>query len=120
MAYRKMTIPTSADWEESWTWWDLDPDTGAKVQAKNLTGWTGIWQFRARYGSPVVLAEISTANGRMVLGDGEGNIAVSLPHAVLVPLGGKESVMNCVLIDPEGQRHELFPGEAEFEPSATE
>ena len=66
-----------ASWDLSLTW-----KTGSPLAPVNLTGWSAAMQVRTEPGSGTVMLELSTGNGRIVLGGAAGTVNLSLGAGV--------------------------------------
>jgi hypothetical protein len=69
-----ITIYQGADWTLPLTWLDDDGDP------YDLSGWDFRVQIRDTQ-NDVLLAELSTGNGKIVVGSTSPNITLALPHA---------------------------------------
>jgi len=89
------TIEQGADWQLPLRW------TGAGLPV-DLTGYTALMQFRPAVDDPKVLLELSTANGRILLGGQLGTIVPRLDAKTTRSLWWTEAVYGLRLIRSDG------------------
>lgn len=107
---RTLTLYTSKDE------YDSDPSTAAK---KDWTGYTATMAVRSREADATAIVELSTVNGRIVLGGTAGTITLTLDDSVTAAIDPQVGVFDFVPNDGTDQLEPLFRGQLEFIHSST-
>lgn len=87
--------------------------------AINLTSYTARMQIRASVKAATTLAELTTANGGIVLGGAAGTIDLLLTATQTAAITAKRGVYDLELIDVSGVVLRLVEGAVEFSPEVT-
>jgi hypothetical protein len=108
---QNITFRPGADFKWPLVWKD------EKGKPVNLTGFSALMQFRESADSPLVIAEFSTANGRIVLGGATGSITIDMDAANtgLVTHRGA-LVYDLILVAPGGDDYPLLEGKVTIRP----
>jgi hypothetical protein len=99
-------IEVGADYHHNFYWMEQD-----KVTPINLTNFTAKMQIRSVAESPVVLLELSTDNGRIIISPVLGQIALNVSNIVtnsLAPI--KDAVYDLELYNVDGRAIRLVEG----------
>lgn len=83
----------------------------------NLTGYTARMQIRPEVESSEVLAELTTANGRITL-NAQGQITWTIPANVTATID-VDGVYDMELIEPGGHVHRLLKGKVRLDREVT-
>lgn len=105
---RNLTIYQGATFDDSAVW--KAGETKASVQPVDLTGCTARMQIREKIDSPTPLLELTTENGRIVLGGVTGEIAFSLDPVLTAALTWRSGVYDLEIVYPDGAVRRLFSG----------
>jgi hypothetical protein len=84
----------------------------------DLTGYTARMQIRAEIDDDDVMCELTTANGRIVLGGEEGTVRLIIESAVTETFDD-EGVYDLELIDSDGKVYRLLKGKVKVELEVT-
>jgi len=84
----------------------------------DLTGYTARMQIRTEIDADDVMCELTTANGRIVLGDEEGTVRLIIESAVTETFDD-EGVYDLELIDSDGKVYRLLKGKVKVELEVT-
>ena len=76
-----------------------------------LAGYSARMQVRPEIESALVLAELSTANGQIVLGAANGMLTATFTAAMTAGLDWVEGVYDLELVQPDGTPIRLFRGD---------
>lgn len=95
-AKRNLQIEQFATFRKVLTWRD------AKKRPINLTGWTAVLQMRSAASSDIVLFELSTANGGIVIDPLKGQITLHITNEQTAALGFTAAVYDLLLTAPGG------------------
>lgn len=85
----------------------------------DLTGCQARMQVRAQVASPDVLLELSTANGRIVLGGPAGTIALQLSATDTAALGFVAAVYDLEIVHADATVRRLLAGQVKLSPEVT-
>jgi len=77
----------------------------------DLTGCTAKMQIREKTGSPNVLIELSTTNGRVTLGGTAGTVEAELTATETAALKFSKAVYDLEITPPTGQPYRLLEGD---------
>lgn len=77
----------------------------------DLTGWTAHMQARPYEGAATVWVDLSTENGRIILGGLDGTIVLELLDTVTATIPADDGVYDLFLVPPSGQDVPLLEGE---------
>lgn len=123
---KNITVEQGADWRLLFVWKDKDNEP------RNLTGWSGRMQVRETVESKNVLFDLTTANGKIAIGNENGTVEIKIPAAMsqevkhnpkaLVWAEGKQGVTftyDLEMIDPAGNVTRLLQGAVFFVPEVT-
>ena len=91
-----LTVDQGTDWSETFTL--RSKATGTPI---DLTGYTARMQVRRDYDAPATLVELSTGNGRIVLGDEDGTVTLSLSASVTAGIA-RSGVWDIELVSSDG------------------
>lgn len=75
----------------------------------DFTGSTARMHIREKYSSPVILIELTTANGRIHLGD-DGSIELGLTAPVTAALNFSKAVYDLEIVPGTGQPYKIIKG----------
>jgi len=92
-----LQIPKGATFDVTLTWKNADRTP------KNLTGYTAKLQVRESIGSTLLL-EMSTSNGKIILGGAAGTIQLLLSAAETAALTWDEGIYDLFITGPSGTR----------------
>jgi hypothetical protein len=106
-------IEKGATFRQVLTWFD---SLGAPV---NLTGRTARMQVRKGMKSPLVVLDLTTENGGLVLGGSAGTITINISAAQTSAVAIAAGVHDLEVVGADGTVVRLFQGEAEFSPEVT-
>jgi len=84
----------------------------------DFTGSTARMHVREKYSSPTTLIELTTANGRIQLGD-DGSIDLSLTAAVTAALKFTQAVYDLEIVPPVGEPYKVIRGNVYLKREAT-
>jgi hypothetical protein len=84
--------------------WPITNQAGVAI---NLTGWTGVCQFRA-VGTNRLLATLSTANGKMILGN--GSLTLVWTAAETSAWKWKQAIFDIELTNPSSKTLRVMQG----------
>ena len=84
----------------------------------DLTGYTARMQIRTEIDADDVMCELTTANGRIVLGGEEGTVRLIIESAVTETFDD-EGVYDLELIDSDGKVYRLLKGKVKVELEVT-
>jgi hypothetical protein len=84
----------------------------------NLTGYTARMQVRPEIDSAEVLVELTTQNGRIVLGGVAGTIALSLDAGITAEID-KDGVYDLEIISAGGDVYRVLKGRFVLDPEVT-
>ncbi len=89
----------------------------------DLTGYSALLQIRPTWGSPIVLDELTSTSGNIILGGQAGTIdMVFIPgdtYLVDQTIGWARGTYDLIIIDPDGMRKKLLKGFVTVSRSAT-
>lgn len=108
---RDLVIPLGATWRLPMRY--VQGRGGPPV---DLSGCTALMQIRATQASATPIAELTTANGRIVLGGTDGTIGLLLPREVTEAIEARKGVYDLMLDWPGGERWQLLWGDVTFRP----
>jgi hypothetical protein len=91
----------------------------SKQQPINLTGYTARMQVRAKKSSDTVLVELTTANGRIVLGDADGTIDLEIDATTTAGFSWTKGVHDLELESGTGFVTRLVEGNVTVVPEVT-
>jgi len=91
-----------------------DPDG----ELLDLTGWTARMQIRPEIDSETVMVELTTENGRIVLGDEEGTVTLTLTADITEDFDD-EGVYDLELVDTYDRVYRLLKGKVKVELEVT-
>lgn len=91
-----LTVDQGTDWAETFTL--RSKATGEPI---DLTGYAARMQVRRDYDASAVMVELTTANGRIVLGGEDGTIALSLTASTTAGIT-RSGVYDIELVSPGG------------------
>ena len=104
-----LQIDQGATFDKTYTWKAGPPTTAALV---DLTGCTALAQFREDIESPLVLMELSSADGRLVLGGPSGTIQFLIPAHDTAALAWESCVYDLNITFPGGRVVRRMAGSA--------
>lgn len=110
----KLSLPQGADHRQHLTW-----KAGTPPVPVDLTGCSARMQVRAKIDAPEVLDELSTGNGRIVLGGADGAIELVFPHAVSAAYAWRSGVYDLELTMSDGTVRRLLQGQVAVDPEVT-
>jgi hypothetical protein len=84
----------------------------------DLTGYTARMQIRTEIDADDIMCELTTANGRIELGDEEGTVRLIIESAVTETFDD-EGVYDLELIDSDGKVYRLLKGKVKVELEVT-
>lgn len=94
-----LKIDQGATFDRTFTWKAGPP--GAP-QLVDLTGCTAVAQFRTSVESPAALMELSTTDGRIVLGGPDGTIRIVISALATAAISWDEAVYDLNITFPDG------------------
>ncbi len=107
-------IEQGATFDVTLTWLD---DADAPI---DLTGYTARMQIRQTIGAVTTLAELTTENDKIVLGDEDGTIRLLLADEETEDyVWTNPAVYDLELVSPAGVVTRLFKGKVELDPEVT-
>jgi hypothetical protein len=113
-----LVIQEAVGYDKRWVW--STEDAAGVVTPVNLTGWTAKIQLRERYESTTSKLDLTTANGKIVLGGAAGTIDVTISKADADALGPTwRGVWDIVLTPAGGMACRLLKGDAYVARGAT-
>lgn len=92
---------------------------GTPAVPVDLTGYTARMHVRSKVDSPTTLLELTTENGRIVLGGAAGTIRLVLPAAQTAALVWKVGYYDLELVSPTGNVRRLLKGLVTVSPEVT-
>jgi hypothetical protein len=109
-------ISEGADFSITMTW-----TAGSPAAPVNLTGWTAHLQIRSTYADygGTIYADLTNANGGLVLGGSAGTIQVVMPASQTTALGFDRAVYDLKLTNPGGSVTRLIQGTVTFSREVT-
>lgn len=109
-----LTILQGATFRHDLTW-----KTGNPPDVVNLSGYLARMQMRAKVSDAVVLIELTTANGGIVLDPLNGGIAIYISAADTASLAFKKAFYDLEMIAPNGDVIRLVEGIVIVSPEVT-
>ena len=94
----------------------LNPD---RVTPIDLTGYSAKMQVRFQFASDVPLLDMSTSNGKIILGGALGTITADASDLETALLEGRQAVYDLLLIQPDGTPIRLLKGQVTISPRVT-
>ena len=85
----------------------------------DLSGYSSKLQVRASYTDPIILLEMSTANGRIILGGAQGDIDVVFVPSDTLGIAWSKAIYDLLVTSPLGVDTKLCKGEFIVEPTVT-
>ena len=85
----------------------------------NLTGYTAKMQVRSSAESDIVLLELSTTNGYIVLGGTAGTITLTVPAANMSIISAGQYEYDLELVSPNGQKTTIVEGNFKIKAQVT-
>lgn len=113
MSVYKFTIDQGATWKLVSIWKD---STGNIV---DITNYTAKIQFRRSAQDTLVLYELSTANGRIVLDGPNGKLTATASKEDTAAFKFVNAVFDVLLTSPAGEATRLFSGAITVDPAIT-
>jgi hypothetical protein len=112
----KLEFLQGEDFLKSFTW-KLGPVNSATPV--NLTGYTARAQLREKLDSETVLLDLTTENGRIVLGGAAGTITLQVTAAVTAAMTWRSAVFDLEMVAGDGKIRRLISGTATVSPEVT-
>lgn len=113
--HRNLTVYQGADFEDAFTW-----NAGEPLAPVDLSGvQSARAQFRASVGAPTVLCELTTDNGRIVLGGAAGTITLKLDAATTTAFAWRTGVWDMELVYTDGRVRRFMQGAVTVDPNVT-
>lgn len=109
-----LTIFQGATFQKTLTW-----KVGKPPQPVDLTGCSARMQVRPQVASATVLLELTTDNGRILLGGPAGTVQLQLTPAETAPLAFVAAVYDLEIVHPGGQVRRLASGQVKLNPEVT-
>lgn len=107
-----ITIDQGTDWSEVYRLRD------GNKELVDLSGYTARMQIRRDYDATAVMVELTTSNGRIVLGGEEGTITLSLDAATTAGIT-RAGVYDIELVSPGGQVYRPLRGDVNLRREVT-
>lgn len=104
-AIRNFAIDQGATFNQVITWKD---SAGAPI---NLTGYSARMQARKNKNAGDVLVELTTQNGRIILGGSTGRITLNIPASVTAAFNWTRGLYDLELVRADGEVSRLLQGE---------
>lgn len=98
--------------------WSTKDANGVKTPV-NLTGYEARAQVRPNAASAVISLDMTTGNGRIVLGGEAGTIALNVPPDVTAALTITTGEWDLELVSPSGRVKRLLKGPVQVDPEVT-
>lgn len=76
----------------------------------NITGYTARMQVRSTVESATVVLELTTENGRIILGGATGQVTLSVPATTMAAITADKYVYDIELVSPAGVVSRLMQG----------
>lgn len=96
-----LSIPVGGTFSpDPWVW--STGETLATATPVDLTGCSAVMQIREKIDSADVLFTLSTANGRIILGDDEGSVALNISDEDTADIDWKKGVYDLRIEFPSG------------------
>ena len=95
------------------------PADPADLIPVDLTGCTARMQVRSEVTSPVVLVELTTENGRILLGGADGTVDLLISAADTAAFAWEAGVWDLEIVHPGGQVTRLAEGSLSVSPEVT-
>jgi hypothetical protein len=110
------TINEGADFNVTLTW-----TSGSPAAPVNLTGWNAHLQIRSTYADfgGIIYADMTNANGALVLGGSAGTIQIIIPAATTATLGFSNAVYDLKMTTSGGAITRLIQGTVAFSREVT-
>lgn len=108
-----LTIDQGTDWSETFTL--RSKATGVPL---DLTGYTARMQMRREYTSPTTMIELTTGNGRIVLGGEDGTVTLRL-NATETASITRSGVWDVELVSAGGMVYRPLRGDVVLRPEVT-
>lgn len=109
-----LTVYQGASFAKTLTW-----KVGKPPQPVDLTGCSARMQVRPQVASPDVLLELTTGNGRILLGGPSGTVHLQLDPAETAALSFVAAVYDLEIVHPGGQVRRLASGQVKLNPEVT-
>jgi hypothetical protein len=109
-----LKIDQGGTFAKSVTW-----KTGAPPRPVDLTGCKARMQVRETLESPLVLLELTSEGGRIVLGGEEGTVAMLVDPITTAAIAWESGVYDLEVIFPDGSIRRLLAGSVSVSPEVT-
>jgi len=109
-----LTILQGETWRHQLTW-----KVGVPADPVDLTGCTARMQVRPEVASATVLLELTSGNGRIVLGTTDGKITLGLTATETAALTWQRAVYDLEIVHSDGSVRRLMEGSIKVRPEVT-
>lgn len=113
-------IEQGATYRETWTWTTGDGSVGNPVTPIDLSGCTARCQFRTEVNALPILLELTTENGRIILGGTDGTVEITIPADVTEAMTWSEARHDLEIVHPSTTVRRLMEGSVVVSPNVTQ
>ena len=111
-----LKINQGATYKDEWTWsTGEEPD----IEPVDLTGCTARAQFRPSADSTTELLDMTTENGRIILGGALGTVQILIDSDTTTSFTWTEGVYDLEIVHPSGTVRRLMQGSVTISPEVT-
>ena len=114
---KALVVDQGADFVQEWQWL-VKANPTEEAEPRDLTGWTARMQIRRSTSAEKVLAELTTANGLLLLNH-EGLVRIKIPAEVSTEWDFSSGVYDLENVDPDGGVTRFAGGRVTVTPEVT-